>query len=164
MYKYFTKERKNMRSQTGITMIGLVMYVTCFLVITGVVAAITLFFYGNSSLMSAELYSAADYNKLNLYLVKESEQKGNRVSEIALSNKQMGLEDVDKNIQYIIFSNGDRFTLDSDNHLLYFNSVCLCEDVQSMKATLDYSSGKEVLSIKIGFTNKSYACKYTMFQ
>lgn len=77
-----------MRSNKGITMMGLIIYITSFLVVTGVVAGLTSFFYGNSTLLTKELYSSADYNKLNLYLVKESEQQGNRVDEIVALNKE----------------------------------------------------------------------------
>lgn len=153
-----------MRSQKGVTMIGLIMYVTCFLVITGVVAGITVFFYGNSTLITEELYSAADFNKLNLYLVKESEQIGNRVSEILLVDDVAGGIETTEDARYVSFSNGDRLTFDSSTHLLYYNSICLCEDVQKFKASLDYTSGKEVLSVMVGFTNKSYTCKYAMAQ
>lgn len=152
-----------MRSQKGITMMGLVIYITSFLVVTGIVAGITAFFYGNSNLMTQELYSAADYNKLNLYLVRESEQVGNRVSEISLLG-ETPKEGEDKDAYYVIFSNGDRFTYDYDNHLLYYNSICLCEDVQKFKVNTSYDTGKEVVSVMVGFTNKSYTCKYTMAQ
>ena len=151
-----------MRSNKGITMMGLVIYITSFLLVAGIIAGITAFFYGNSTLMTQELYSAADYNKLNLYLVRESEQEGNRVSDIALSNVEP--EEGVKDTYYITFSNGDRFTFDQENNLLYYNSICLCEDVQDFKVDTDYSSGKEVLSVIVGFTNKSYSCKYTMAQ
>ena len=147
-----------MRSKKGITMMSLVIYISSFLLVIGIVAGITTFFYGNSTLMNQELYSAADYNKLNLYLVKESEQRGNRVNNIE------SIEGTDENSYYIEFSNGDRFTFDIDNHLLYYNSTCLCEDIQSFKGETSYESGKEVLNVIVGFTNKSYTCKYTMIQ
>lgn len=137
-----------LRSNKGITMMSLIIYITSFLVVVGIVAGITAFFYGNSSLMTQELYSASDYNKLNLYLVKESEQAGNRVT----------------NTSTLTFSNGDKFTYDSTNHLLYYNSICLCEDIQGFSAVTDYSSGKEVVNVKVDFTNRSYSCKYTMAQ
>ena len=147
-----------MRSQKGITMMGLVMYITCFLLVTGIVAGITAFFYGNSNLMTEELYSSADFNKLNLYFVKESEQEGNRVEEIAEENN------IDGASYYIKFTNGDRFTYDSSYGLLYYQGICLCEDVKKFKADQDFSSGKEVVKIFIEFTNKSYSCNYTMAQ
>lgn len=149
-----------MRSNKGITMMGLVIYVTSFLVVTGIVAGITSFFYGNSSLMTEELYSAADYNKLNLYIVRESEQNGNRVIDIS---PKPG-EDPESNTTYLTFSNGDKFTYDSNSQLLYYNSICLCEDIQGFKVSTDYATGKEVLNVLVKFTNASYSCKYTMAQ
>ena len=149
-----------MRSRKGITMMGLVIYVTSFLVVTGIVAGITAFFYGNANLMTQELYSAADYNKLNLYFVKESEQEGNRVSQI----EESAGAGTDKDASKVIFSNGDIFTFDSTQNLLYYNSICLCEDVQKFKVQKEYDTGKEVIKVIVGFTNKSYTCKYTMAQ
>ena len=135
-------------SNKGITMMSLIIYITSFLVVVGVVAGITAFFYGNASLMTQELYSASDYNKLNLYLVKESEQVGNRVTDTST----------------LTFSNGDKFFYDSTNHLLYYNSICICEDIQGFETNTDYTTGKEVVNVKVNFTNRSYSCKYTMAQ
>lgn len=140
---------------------GLIIYVTSFLVVTGVVAGVTSFFYSNSMLMTEELYSAADYNKLNLYLVKESEQEGNRVKYIEFANAGL---DESKDAYSLSFTNGDKFTFEPENHLLYYNNICICEDVQRFKANTEYTYGKEVMNIMIGFTNKSYSCKYTMMQ
>lgn len=148
-----------MRSKKGITMMSLVLYIASFLLVTGIVAGITAFFYGNATLMTQELYSSADFNKLNLYFVKESEQTGNRVKDIAEEEGSSS-----DNTYYVTFYNDDRFTFDSSNHLLYYNSVCLCEDVQSFKVKPEYTDGKEVISVLVGFTNKSYKCKYTMAQ
>ena len=138
-----------MHLKNGITMMSLVIYISGFLIVICVVAGITSFFYGNSTLMTQELYSSSEFNKINLYLVKESEHKGNRVKEIS------------PNLE---FSNGDKFLYDSANKLLYYNSICLCEDVQDFTVQSEYTSGKEVISVKVEFTNKSYSCKYTMAQ
>ena len=48
-----------MRSRKGITMMSLIIYVSSFLVVAGTIAGITAFFYGNSNLMTQELYSAS---------------------------------------------------------------------------------------------------------
>ena len=55
-------------------MLSLVIYIASFLVVAGVIAGITIFFYNNTKLLDTEVYSAAEYNKLNMYLVKESEE------------------------------------------------------------------------------------------
>jgi hypothetical protein len=149
----------NLESQKGITMMSLIIYIASFLVIAGIIGGITAFFYSNTALMDAEVYSAAEYNKLNMYLVKESEEVGNRFSFPKQEQDSSATDMV-----YFEFSNGDRFTLDKTSKLLYYNSICLCEDVQSIEISRDYTSGKEVLTVKVAFTNKTYTTKYTMAQ
>ena len=148
---------KKMRSHKGITMISLIIYISSFLVVTGIVAGITSFFYGNSNLMTQDLYSSADYNKLNLYFVKESEQNGNRINSINPENSSQTTE-------YLDFKNGDVYTYDKTNKMLYYNSICICEDVQDFKVSREFSTGKEVMNVMITFSNSSYSCKYTMAQ
>lgn len=142
----------NYKSQKGITMISLVIYIGCFLIVAGTIGAITIFFYNNTSLLNSEVYSSAEYNKLNMYLVKESEEKGN--SFVNFDNSG--------NIYTLTFSNGNVYTFDKDNNLLYFNMVCLCEDVQGFNVLTDYTTGKEVVKVKIDFSNKSYTTNYCM--
>lgn len=142
----------NYKSQKGITMISLIIYVGCFLAVSGIVGAITVFFYNNTSLLNSEVYSSAEYNKLNMYLVKESEQEGNSFVSF----------DDSSNMQTLTFSNGNVYTFDKDSHLLYFNKICLCEDVQGLKVETVYTTGKEVIKVKIDFSNKSYTTSYCM--
>ncbi len=143
-------------SKKGITMIGLIIYIASFLVVTGIVAGITVFFYSNSTLITQSLFSSADYNKLNLYFVKESEQDGNRVTNIT-----NGSSDITKSLE---FSNGDAFTFDDVNNTLYYNSICIGEDVQKFKVSKESTSGKDVLNVMVSYSNASYSCKYTMAQ
>lgn len=145
-----------LNSQNGITMLSLVVYIASFLVITAIIAGITMFFYNNTSLMNVETFSAAEYNKLNMYLVKQSEESGNKLTQIDQNRES--------SINYIEFSNGDRFTLDKNTNLLYYNKICICEDVQNLEVKQDYTTGKEVINVKVEFTNKTYTNKYTMAQ
>lgn len=142
----------NLKSQKGITMMSLVIYVASFLVVASIVSGITIFFYNNTALIDKEIYSAAEYNKLNMYLVKESEQLDNRYAEF----------DNSSDMYYLDFSDGNRFTFDNVNNLLYYNKICLCEDVQDFDVQREYQTGKEVLKIKVSFSNKTYTNKYTM--
>ena len=47
-----------MKSQKGITMLSLVIYVASFLAVTGVVAAITTFFYNNIKVINTDMGSS----------------------------------------------------------------------------------------------------------
>jgi len=143
-----------LKSQSGIAMINLIIYISSFLIITIIIAGITTFFYNNTALLDKEVYSSAEYNKLNMYFVNESEQEHNSIVKFE--------QDETSNIIYIEFVNNDIFTLDKKNNLLYYNKICLCEDVQDIQFFKDYDKGKEILQVKVKFSNKTYSNKYTM--
>lgn len=142
----------NYKSQKGITMLSLVIYVACFVIVAGIIGGITYFFYNNTELLNSEAFSSTEYNKLNMYLVNESEEEGNSFVDFDDSSSMITLT----------FSNGNVYTFDSESNLLYFNKTCLCEDVQGLKVEVDYTTGKEVIKVKVDFSNKSYTTSYTM--
>lgn len=142
------------KSVKGITMINLVIYIICFAVISAIVGNITVFFYNNTELLDDEISAASEYNKLNVFLVKESEYKDNKFERFFTQD----------NISYLLFSNGDIYTFDKENGLMYFNEMCLCEFVSDFNVTTDYKSGKEVVNVLVKFDNDniSYKTSYTM--
>ena len=58
-----------MKSNKGIAMLSLVIYVASFLVITMLVGTISTYFYNNMDMINSTVGGNAEYNKLNLYLV-----------------------------------------------------------------------------------------------
>ena len=66
-----------MKSQNGVTMFSLIIYVTSFLVITTLVAGITTFFYNNVETLDTSIGSNSQYTKFNLYMLNECKKKGN---------------------------------------------------------------------------------------
>lgn len=145
----------NFKSTKGITMINLIIYISCFVIVAAVVGGITVFFYSNTDVLDSEISAASEYNKLNMYLVKESQYS---------NNKFMEYNSEDGNMSYLTFSNGNMYTFDKENRLLYYNEMCLCESVSDFDVTPDYSSGKQVVNVLVKFDNDniSYKTSYTM--
>lgn len=145
----------NFKSTKGITMINLIIYISCFVIVAAVVGGITVFFYSNTDVLDSEISAASEYNKLNMYLVKESQYSDNKFVEY---NSEDG------NMSYLTFSNGNMYTFDKENRLLYYNEMCLCESVSDFDVTPDYSSGKQVVNVLVKFDNDniSYKTSYTM--
>jgi len=144
----------NLKSTKGITMITLVIYISCFVVIAGIVGSITVFFYSNTEILDDEISASSEYNKLNLFLAKESEYVDNKFKEFYIEN----------DISYLTFSNGNIYTFDKENGLIYYNEMCLCEFASDFNVTTDYTSGKEVINVLVKFDedNISYRTSYTM--
>lgn len=143
-----------LKSSKGVTMINLVIYVTCFLMITGLIGNLTVFFYNNSEILDNEISAASEYNKLNLFLVKESKIAHNKFESFYIEN----------DLKYLTFSNGDTYLFDKENGLIYYNNICVCEFASDFNVTTDYSSGKEVVNVLVKFDNDniSYKTSYTM--
>lgn len=144
----------NIKSASGITMISLVIYVVCFVVISAIVGTITVFFYNNNEVLDNELVASAEYNKLNMYLVKDSQDIDNSYNGIYEQN----------NLYSLVFNNGSVYTFDKENNAIYYNQMCLCEFISDFDVSLDYSSGKEVVNVLVKFNddNISYKTSYTM--
>lgn len=68
-----------MKSQKGISLMSLLIYVVAFLVISGIIAAITTFFYSNYAFLDDKVSISSEYNKLNLCFVQETEKLGNYI-------------------------------------------------------------------------------------
>ena len=143
-----------LKSQKGITMVNLVIYVICFLIIAGVVGNLTVFFYNNNQILDNEISAASEYNKLNLFLVKESKVANNKFEKFYTEN----------DLVYLTFSNGDTYCFDKENGLIYYNQMCICEFASDFNVTTDYSTGKEVVNVLVKFDNDSisYKTSYTM--
>ena len=143
------------KSENGITMINLIIYISCFVVITAIVGGVTTFFYNNTDILDSEISAASEYNKLNMYLAKESEE---------FNNKFVQFNSEDESTSVLTFSNGNIYTFDKENKLLYYNKMCLCEFVSDFSVTVDHSTGKQVVNVLVKFddNNISYKTSYTM--
>ena len=171
-----------MKSQNGVTMITLILYIASFVAITAVVAGITTFFYNNVEILDTSVGSNSQYNKLNLYILNECKKEGNSL--VAWKNKESG-EGIDNNYDtssdflngtgesevngkddaFIKFSNGttdNRFIYVANEKNLYYNKIKLCENVNEFKFKIDNSTGKDVLKVYIDIDGTAFSTEYVV--
>lgn len=146
-----------MKSEKGITLMSLMVYVAVFLVVIIVVANISNFFYKNITTMDAESTSDYEYNKLNLYILEETKKKGNSILTIS--------ETIDESIKkdaHIEFASGNFFQYNSNTNQIYLveqnksTKIMLCENVQSCVFNLTKENSKDILTVKVTFTSEDY--------
>lgn len=139
-----------MKSQKGVTMVTLVIYVSSFVLITGIVGAITTYFYNNMKLMDVNISSNAEYNKLNLYMANKTHKDGVQILKYG--------ED------YITFLelDGSKNTFVRKGDILYYNTYKLCGNVEDFKVSVDDSTAKTVLSVLFKVSGTSYTTKYVI--
>lgn len=68
-----------MKSQKGISLMSLIIYVVAFVMVSGIIAGVTTFFYSNYTFLDENVSVSSEYTKLNQCFVQESEKLGNYV-------------------------------------------------------------------------------------
>lgn len=152
-----------MKSQKGITMLTLVVYVASFLVVAGIVGAITTYFYNNMSLLNGNSASSADYNKLNVYIMKQAKTSGVQVSGKTDNPKKVN-QGSDESVKYITFKlpNGTENTFCTIGDILYFNKIKLCENVTDFTVDTSTNGDKQSVTITVVISNIQYKTTYAL--
>jgi hypothetical protein len=161
---YMPKKGIYIKSQKGITMMSLVIYVACFLTVTGIVAVITTFFYNNIKIINTDLGSSAYYNKLNLYMANETKKPGNQILKYESTDNRISGSSVSTDINYITFKNGngEENTFLKVGTVLYYNKIVLCKNVSDFTINIDESNGNKLIKIYINIDGTAYSTTYLL--
>lgn len=130
-----------MKSEKGITLTSLVIYVIGITIIFAVVANLTIYFNKNSRTIEYTTNNSAQITKLNQYLINDTKKENAQITE------------ANENI-IIIQENGEtiKYTYDKNSKGIYRNKVKIANDVQSLEIKKDiiYDKTKLLLNITIG--------------
>ncbi len=122
-----------MKSQKGITLISLTIYLISFTIIVGIIASISGFFYGSLRDSNVELDPISEYITFNTFFSKEVNTKN--------IESQCGEN-------YIVFINGDsliQYTF--KNNSIYRNNIKICKDVKECTFSQTAENGKQKITV-----------------
>lgn len=106
-----------MKSNKGITITSLVIYVIAMSIVVATIATLTSYFYSNMDELDSDTNSSIAYTELNTYLSKEINTK---------ENYPILLEETSS--EYIIFiKTGNQYTF--KNGAIYQNQVKICSNI-----------------------------------
>jgi len=139
-----------MRTEKGITMISLVVYVAVMTVVIGVMSSIITNFYQNTDAVQENIQEIVEFSKFNNYFLKEVKTIDNKVDHISTDNN------------YILFTSGNSFSISNDE--IYYNNIKICDNVQSMQISLGKNGNginKSIINVTLIFEsfNKSISYK-----
>ena len=132
-----------MKSEKGITLVSLVIYILVMVVIIAVMSQIISRFYDNTKELNSDTESVLEFNKFNSYFLKEIKQDGNKLDSIVNGN--------------ILFTSGNTFS--KKDSYIYYNNTPICSKVKSFIATID-ANDDTIINIKIEFENYSKEINY----
>ena len=136
-----------MKSEKGITLTALIIYVLVFSATLGLLAYLSNFVYSNLSKINTNSVSSEEFNKFNSYFVqdiKESKQGA------ATTIEQNGEKTVE-----IVLSNGSKYTYKQSENAIYRGNVKIARTIAEFEADNFEENGKKIIRIKISTgTNK----------
>lgn len=137
-----------MKSQKGITLISLTIYVFAMIVVVGIIAVVSGTFM--KSLQDANFYNdpIAEYTAFNSYFTEEVNKKGVQVT--------------DCQDDYIVFDNSVQYSFISENRGIYRNQVKICWDIDSCKFSQTEENGKKIITVEFKAGGQNKTTTYTL--
>lgn len=138
---------KYLKSEKGITLMSLTVYIIVMLVIVGIVATISTFFYGNLNIVRDSAKYSSEFDKINTSLISDVK-----------ANKHVN---VDNDNKTIIFEDGTTYKYNDADDGIYRGQTKIASHVThfsiSKKILVIDNVDKEVLTINlvIGTSEKS---------
>lgn len=116
-----------MKSQKGITLMALTIYVIIFMLVIGIVSTITSYFYNNVMGFDETTKSYSEINKFNMYFLQDL--KANAV----ISNF---IKDGEENIGITLYNPKNYETsvykFEKDKNAIYRNGVLICKNIKNI--------------------------------
>lgn len=141
-----------MKNQKGITLVSLIIYVIVMVIVLTIMSSIISKFYSNMGVMHTNVQEILEFNKFNIYFLKEIKQYNNKLDTI--------------NANYILFSSGNSFSFNSNK--IYYNNIQICKNVKN----INFETGKRndengneiedktIVKVTINFENFSKTISY----
>lgn len=137
-----------MKSQKGITLISLTVYVFVMIIVVGVIAVVTGTFM--KSLKENDFYNdpIAEYTTFNSYFTEETNKKGVQIT--------------DCKDDYIIFDNNVQYSFIPENKGIYRNKVKICWDIDECKFSQTEENGKTIVTVEFKAGGQDKTTSYTI--
>lgn len=137
-----------MKSEKGVTLISLTIYIITLTIVVGIIAVISGVFFKNINELE-ETNPLEEYTIFNTYFSNE------------VNKEKIKVLDFDSN--YIVFDNGVQYTFVKENKGIYMNKVKICKDVESCTFNYRTENEKSIIDVNMNIngrvTNTSYTLK-----
>ncbi len=142
-----------MKSEKGITLTSVTIYVIGMTIVVGIIVLISRFFYSNVENTSENIDPAVEYTKFNSFFSDEVNHQNIKILEIA------GEEE---NGNYIVFDNGVQYTFIEENQGIYRNQVKIAKNVTKCNFSSRIQNGKRIVTVSMKIGNMQRENTYTL--
>lgn len=137
-----------MKSQKGISLISLTIYLIAMSIVIAIIAVISTYFYKNTNSLLDNINPLAEYTKFNTFFSDEVNHNNIKILECKTNYKNgddsQGIEN-----SYVAFDNGVQYMYIKENKGIYRNQVKICENVENCTFERKIKNGKDVIAVSI---------------
>ena len=145
-----------MKSEKGITMVSLIIYVIAMLITITIITIVTSYFYKNVDIDSDRYTYFSEFTKFESFISEEVNKTNNEIldiGEITIDNKTQ---------YYIAFSSGNQYTYIPENQAIYQNNIKIASGVEQCSFKEKFVSGKQAVEILIKIQDRTRTVQYVL--
>lgn len=122
-----------MKSNRGVTIASLTIYVIAMLAVVGIIATITSFFYTNVTNLEDSSANVSEITKFNMYFLQEVKNTSSEIIELKENS--------------MTFSTGNVFTFQDNS--IYLNNIRICENIKNLQFSIEENNNKQIINVLI---------------
>ena len=129
-----------MKSQKGITLISLTIYIIVMVIVVTVVALISNYMFKNMNSVSEAIDPLTEYIRFNSFFTDEVNTSGIKI--------------LDCQDDYILFDNNVQYTFVEANEAIYLNKAKIAKNVTNCTFSVSENDGKKQINVQITLDEK----------
>ena len=138
-----------MKSQKGITLISLTIYIIVMVIVVTVVALISNYMFKNMNSVSEAIDPLTEYIRFNSFFTDEVNTSGIKI--------------LDCQDDYILFDNNVQYTFVEANEAIYLNKAKIAKNVTNCTFSVSENDGKKQINVQITLDdNETKNTPYTL--
>jgi len=136
-----------MKSEKGISLVSLIIYLITITVVVGIVARISTYFYKNLNSLTDESVSESQFTRFNSYFTNDINISGNYI------------RDIGENQEYVIFyKSNNQYTY--NENAIYLNNVKICSNVDDCEFLM---VDNKTVMVSMNINGKYYYNVYNIY-
>ncbi len=136
-----------MKSNSGLTITSILVYIIAMIIVIGTIATITSFFYTNVNQLDNSSNNLSQITRFHMYFLEETTNKQNFV-----------VQQTDTSIS---FHTGNTFTF--QEHDIYFNHIKICENIANLQFVSENINDKTVITVLMTIGQNNEYTKTTKY-
>lgn len=143
-----------MKSEKGVTLVSLIVYVIAMVIVVAIVSVISSYFYKNINEVTGNSDPYKEYTKFNNYFSEEANKENIKILECNLQNENGN--------NYIVFNNNVQYEFIKENKGIYRNNIKICSNIDDCKFEQSIKKGKDIVTVTFKSGNLTNQIIYTL--